>query len=54
MGMDENFAYPNMDNSYATHWQAEEFQSSGTGTGTVQYQWSDPGTHSSGAFRYPY
>jgi hypothetical protein len=49
MGMDENFAYPDMDNSYAAHWQAEEFERSGTGTG--QYQWSDPGTHSSGSDR---
>jgi hypothetical protein len=54
MGMDESFAYPDMDNSYATHWQAQEFQSSGTGTGTSHYQWSDPATHRSGAFRYPY
>jgi hypothetical protein len=36
MGMDENFAYHDMDNSYAAQWQAEEFQSSGTGAG--QYQ----------------
>jgi hypothetical protein len=36
MGMDENFACHDMDNSYAAQWQAEEFQSSGTGAG--QYQ----------------
>jgi hypothetical protein len=37
MGMDENFTYPDMDSSYTAHWQAEEFQCSGSGTG--QYQW---------------
>ncbi|XP_051220501.1 uncharacterized protein [Lolium perenne] len=54
MGMDENFAYyPDMDNNYMAHWQADEFQRSQTGTG--QYQWSGPGTHSSGqAFHYLY
>ncbi|KAM0923178.1 hypothetical protein ACQ4PT_005734 [Festuca glaucescens] len=47
MGMDENFAYPHMDNTYAAHWQAQEFQRSDTGTG--QY----PGTRGSGqAFHY--
>ncbi|KAK1665301.1 hypothetical protein QYE76_053460 [Lolium multiflorum] len=54
MGMDENFAYyPDMDNNYMAHWQGDEFQRSQTGTG--QYQWSGPGTHSSGqAFHYLY
>ncbi|KAM0893265.1 hypothetical protein ACQ4PT_025222 [Festuca glaucescens] len=51
MGMDENFAYPHMDNTYAAHWQAQDFQRSDTGTGTGQY----PGTRGSGqAFHYLY
>jgi hypothetical protein len=48
MGMYENFANHGMDNSYAAHWQAEEFQSCGTGTGHYQYQCSGPRTGSSG------
>ncbi|KAK1611121.1 hypothetical protein QYE76_034794 [Lolium multiflorum] len=55
MGMDETFAYPLMDNTYAAHWQTQDFQRSytgtGTGTGTGQY----PGTRGSGqAFHYLY
>jgi hypothetical protein len=39
MDVYENFAYHGKDNSYAAaHWQAEEFQSCGTGTGYYQYQ----------------
>ncbi|KAK1614796.1 hypothetical protein QYE76_020313 [Lolium multiflorum] len=49
MGMDENFAYPHMDNTYAAHWQAQDFQRSDTGTS--QYH----GTRGSGqAFHYLY
>ncbi|XP_047053070.1 uncharacterized protein LOC124659177 [Lolium rigidum] len=49
MGMDDNFAYPHMDNTYAAHWQTQDFQRSHTGTG--QY----PGTRGSGqAFHYLY
>jgi hypothetical protein len=36
MGMDDNFAYPHMDNSYAAHWQAQDFQRSGTDAGSGQ------------------
>ncbi|XP_071680376.1 uncharacterized protein [Lolium perenne] len=51
MGMDENFAYPHMDNTYAAHWHTQDFQRSHTGTGTGQY----PGTRGSGqAFHYLY
>ncbi|KAK1614792.1 hypothetical protein QYE76_020309 [Lolium multiflorum] len=53
MGMDETFAYPHMDNTYAAHWQTQDFQRSytGTGTGTGQY----PGTCGSAqAFHYLY
>jgi hypothetical protein len=52
MGMDDNFAYPHMDNTYGypAHWQAQDFQRSDT-TGTGQY----PGTRGSGqAFHYLY
>uniref|UniRef100_A0ACD6ADG4 Uncharacterized protein n=1 Tax=Avena sativa TaxID=4498 RepID=A0ACD6ADG4_AVESA len=54
MGMDENFAYlDDMDNSYAAHWQAQEFQRSDTGTG--HYQCSDPEAYRSGqVFNYCY
>ncbi|KAM0927663.1 hypothetical protein ACQ4PT_002723 [Festuca glaucescens] len=39
MGMNDNLAYLDMDNSYAAsaHWQAEEFQSCDIGTGHYQY-----------------
>jgi hypothetical protein len=39
MGMNDNFAYLDMDNSYpvSAHWQAEEFQSCDIGTGHYQY-----------------
>ncbi|XP_051230537.1 uncharacterized protein [Lolium perenne] len=39
LGMNDNFAYLDMDNSYAAsaHWQVEEFQSCDIGTGHYQY-----------------
>uniref|UniRef100_A0ACD6A903 Uncharacterized protein n=1 Tax=Avena sativa TaxID=4498 RepID=A0ACD6A903_AVESA len=54
MGMDDNFAYlDDMDNSYAAHWKAQEFQLSDTGTG--HYQCSDPEAYCSGqVFNYCY
>uniref|UniRef100_A0ACD6AGN4 Uncharacterized protein n=1 Tax=Avena sativa TaxID=4498 RepID=A0ACD6AGN4_AVESA len=52
-GMDENFGCFDMDNSYAAHWQAQEFQSCDTGTG--HYQCSDPEAYRSGqVFNYCY